>query len=282
MSERNLQVFSDAIAIAGGVTPTPEMGMAAEVLADDVRTLDGLAHRRIAGRISAPNFKDVTISRVLAGEMQLRRQGEPAAPAALSAAAESVRLQTYASFFGFSRESAISAAWDSLVMSVAELVSGAYRLERSMLVALLNSNPALADGTELFHADRGNIVASALSETSLGAAMSTLRSMPGADGNALQTEPALLCIPSTIEVSTRKMLRESDVSLVLFVDSRLTHSVLMPDPRQTPCLALMHLEGADVPRTKVGRLQSNDTWPISASHDVAVAAVGERCVRIGT
>jgi len=238
------------------------------------------SHRAIAGLLSAENFKPTSIMRVLGSELVKRQEGAPAAAVELTAKAEQVSVDTYSGHFMFSRQAAISSAWDVLAGSTAELVAGGYRKERSLLIALMDSNPTLDDGVAQFHADRSNIVTGALSASVLGEAVSALKAIPGADNQPLQTSPAVLAVPSSQEVTAATIARDAGVSLQIFGDSRLSAGYLMADPVQNPVFSILHIGNARQPIANAARLRNTDDWAVKAVHDFAVTAVSSRAVKL--
>ena len=249
-------------------------------IAGDTSRYDA-SHRSIATLLTAENFKPTTIMRVLGSELVKRPEGAAARTLPLTTAQETVSVESYAGSFVFTREAAISSAWDALAGSVAELVAGGYRKERSLLVAQMDANPTMADGIAQFAEARGNVQTGELSIDTLSSAIAKLKALPGADGNPLQTAPAWLAVPTTKQVQASTLLDAAGLRDVrVWSDTRLTAGYLLADPRVSPAFAILHLTGNRGPLTGTRLVRSADYWQIKAVHDVAVAAISTRAVKL--
>ena len=70
----------------------------------------GLSHRAIAGLLKAENRKPTPLMPVIGAELVKRRDDEATQFVSLTAAAETVRVHTYAGHFIFSRQAAVNSA----------------------------------------------------------------------------------------------------------------------------------------------------------------------------
>ncbi len=71
----------------------------------------------------------------------------------------------------------------------------------------IRNNSAIYDGLPLFHADHGNIGSDPLSETSLGAAFTSMRTQASEKGNTLLIKPGFLLVPPELEFMAKKLMR---------------------------------------------------------------------------
>lgn len=270
-----IQAFLSSSDLADLIT-----GTVRRVVSDSSRF--DVSHRRLAALASAPNFKPMTLMRALGSELVHRPHGSPAVPLALSAAQEQVSVETYSGTFAFTREAALGTAWDALVGATGELVAGAYRAERSMLIDLFNANPVMSDGIAQFHSDRANVYIGELSAEALGAAIATLKALPGADGKPLQTQASVLLCPAAREMEAAKLIKDAGLSIEVVGDSRMgTASYLLSEPRRSPAYTILHLDGQRSPVVSVKANPRADVWTIKAVFDIAVAATSTRAVRMG-
>ena len=65
-------------------------------------------------------------------------------------------------------------------------------LESDLFWAIFTGNPAMGDGTALFHANHGNLATGVIGTTALNAAMVAMRSQKGLDGNDSPVDPDAL------------------------------------------------------------------------------------------
>ncbi|MGN7871154.1 prohead protease/major capsid protein fusion protein [Paracoccus sp. 22332] len=109
---------------------------------------------------------------------------------------ESYAIATYGRIIGFSRQMLINddlRAFDRVVQSFG---ASAANLESDILYSILLSNPAMGDGTALFHANHGNLgTAAAITEESLTAMLRAFAVQKDIDGRAITVLPRNIIVP---------------------------------------------------------------------------------------
>ena len=109
---------------------------------------------------------------------------------------ESYAIATYGRIIGFSRQMLINddlRAFDRVVQSFG---ASAANLESDILYSILLSNPAMGDGTALFHANHGNLgTAAAITEESLTAMLRAFALQKDRDGRAITVLPRNIIVP---------------------------------------------------------------------------------------
>ena len=102
--------------------------------------------------------------------------------------------------------------------------------------AVLVSNPAMADGVALFHANHGNLAGTggAISVASLDAARLALRNMKGANGHYRDIVPSILLIPESLRTAAESMLAPFNPAKTDDIRPRWLQSLnVISDPRLT-------------------------------------------------
>jgi len=130
-------------------------------------------------------------------------------------AGQSAQLVAYGRTVGVSRWVFVNDDVGLLANLFAAVGTAAATTEAKMVAALLEGNPTLADGQAMFGAS--NIVAQALSLTSLDAAMKALRVQPTAAGNLANLMAAVLTVAPGLELSARTILKQGGVDDVRVV-----------------------------------------------------------------
>lgn len=159
--------------------------------------------------------------------------------------------------------------------------ANAARLEAGLVYGLLESNPALADGELLFHAAHGNLVASALSISSLSAGLAALKTQPTPAGIAADLDAAYMVVEPDIEFAARTLLHGAGMDSITVIAAAALPTgrwYLFADPAQAPVVALLHLEGSSDGVT-IGPAStrdgvSRDGVQMGIRFDVGVAAIG--------
>ncbi|MFC3631855.1 prohead protease/major capsid protein fusion protein [Paracoccus angustae] len=173
---------------------------------------------------------------------------------------ETLKLATYARAINLSRELLVNDDVHLLGDLTAAFGRAAAQTEADILVDLVTSNPAMADGDPVFDADRGNIgTPGALSITTLSAARLAMRKRTGRDGtNFINVTPKYLVISPELETTAEQLLTQiaaatvDDVNpwtgkLTPLVDPRLPEGTfyLFADPAVAPALQYAYLAGAE-------------------------------------
>ncbi|MCW2366586.1 hypothetical protein M2341_002033 [Sphingobium sp. B7D2B] len=151
---------------------------------------------------NAPDFRKVDVVQMSAMPELLRTNeaGEFKYGTA-SDGKTSYGLLTYGRIIGVSRQLLVNDDLRALERITVGYAAAAARLENRTVYAQLTSNPAMNDGTPLFHADHGNLAGSggAISETTLGAGRTRMRLQKGMQKEELNLAPAYLIAPATQE-----------------------------------------------------------------------------------
>jgi HK97 family phage prohead protease len=182
---------------------------------------------------------------------------------------ETMRLKTYARGLSVSRELLINDDLGLLGDMTAAFGEAAAQTEADILVDLLLSNPALSDGTAVFHASRGNLAGTggALGVSTVDAARQAMRAVTGLDGRTLiNVTPRFLLVGPEIETEAEAFLTSlyaattSDVNpfasrLTLMVEPRIAGDrwLIFADPARLPCLqygSLASAQGVQIQRTE--------------------------------
>lgn len=176
---------------------------------------------------------------------------------------ETYSVETFGRIFSISRQALINDDLGAFTQIPAKLGNAARAFEAAQLVAKLVANPAMSDGTAVFHADHGNLAASgaAPSVTTLGAARNAMRRQTGIGGEPINAAPYALVVPPELETAAEQLLtqinatKSEDVNpfgtMLLAVEPRLTDTgawYVAADPATIDGLEYAYLEGAPGPQ----------------------------------
>lgn len=177
--------------------------------------------------------------------------------------AETYSVETFGRIFAISRQALINDDLGAFTQIPAKLGNAARAFEAAQLVAKLVDNPAMSDGTAVFHADHGNLAASgaAPSITTLAAARTAMRRQTGLDSQPIDAKPYAVVVAPEMETAAEQLLTEinatntDDVNpfgkLMLAVEPRLTDTgawYVAADPATIDGLEYAYLEGAPGPQ----------------------------------
>lgn len=151
------------------------------------------------------------------------------------------------------------------------------------------SDRLLGDGESLFHVDHGNLIAAALDETNLFAALAALRDQLTPAGITADLDAKFVVCASGLEGLARKLLHVAgldEITVIAAAGLPAGRWFVFADPVQSPVIALLHLEGANggllVGPAKRKNDASTDGVLLGLRHDAGVVAVGRvGCVRGG-
>ncbi len=173
----------------------------------------------------------------------------------------------------------------------------ARRKECDLVYAALTSNPKLADGKALFHADHKNIATAAgLSVSSLSAARTIMRKQRGLNSKApLNLQPRYLIVPAAMEglaeqilASTVDPTKNNDTpnlqfirNMELVVDARLdevseTEWYVAASPTQVDTITRAYLAGAARPYYETREGWEVDGWSVKCRMEFAAVPVDFR------
>ena len=154
----------------------------------------------------------------------------------------------------------------------------------------LEANSALSDGTELFHADRGNLLtgaSSVLDADGLDAASAALRGLTDSSGTKFNCVPQVLVVPPALETQAAVVLRTMAGAtrdrLELVVQPELTDAnawYLFPDPSISPVIRVLALAGQKlVPSVSSRVTLSGENVEFRAVLDFGTVSVSARAVK---
>jgi len=208
-------------------------------------------HRAFCAEIECRDFKPTAICTTdIDSEMaEVGEQGEITQGRVIVGNGTEAQLRTFARYLRASRALIVNDDAGMLADAAAQLGTAGARTEAREVYAVLEANPTLDDGELVFHADHGNIVASAFDATSLGAAMAALRTMTLMGGNQADLPAAHLVVAADLELAARKLIHESGLQITVTATGRLTTGrwYLLPAPEVAPTVGVLKLRGASNP-----------------------------------
>ena len=191
--------------------------------------------------------------------------------------AEPIQLATYGKLFSISRQAIINDDLMAFTDIPRKMGRAAARTVGDLVFNILTSNPAMSDGTVLFHANHKNLAASgsAISAASIGAGRTAMKTQT--DGKAtLNISTSFIIVPAALEDTAQiLMMSETDPSKTnsrvpnpvrnaaeVIVDARLdaasvTAWYLSADPNIFDTIEVGYLDGVAAPF-----LDSQDGWTI--------------------
>ncbi|MEM6383448.1 MAG: prohead protease/major capsid protein fusion protein [Pseudomonadota bacterium] len=185
-------------------------------------------------------------------------------------AKESYAIGTYGTIIGLTRQAIINDDLGAFNDVAGQLGRASTEFEAQFMVDLVVSNagsgPIMDDGDALFHANHGNLAASAseMTVTSISSARLAMRRQKGINGRVIAATPKYLLVPPELETRAESLVtivtptRTDDVNpfggrLEVLVEPRLTDAerwYLVADPTQVEGLEYAYLQGAEGPQTE--------------------------------
>jgi hypothetical protein len=230
----------------------------------------------------APDLEKVLES----GEFQYGTIGE---------AQEVYALATYGRIIAVTRQTLINDDLDAFTRIPAAFGASAADLESDIVYAILMQNPAMADGTALFHGDHGNLgTASAINEDALSEAYRLFAQQTGLEGRRVSILPQfILTPPGQRSVEARKQITAttpsstSDVNpyagrMQVIEEPRLLPEsgddpwFLAADPARIDTVEYAYLDGQEGVFTETRMGFEVDGMEIKARHDFAAKAIDWR------
>lgn len=121
---------------------------------------------------------------------------------------EQIQLATYGKKFPITRQTIINDNLRAFTKIPRKMGMAAKRTIGDLVFAILTGNPAMTDGTALFHADHKNLGAGALNTASLDALRTLMRKQK--DGNAvLNIRPEYLIVPAALEGAAMQVIESA-------------------------------------------------------------------------
>ena len=167
----------------------------------------------IARRTSASDFKD--IARLQLGEApQLEKVNESGEfkRGTMGEAKERYRVETYGKVMAITRQVIINDDLDAFTRVPSLFGTSAATLESDIVWSIITDNPAMGDGTALFHANHKNLTAAgtALDVVNLGKARTAMAKQTGLDGKTiLNIRPIMLVVPSSLELTAEQLIAQN-------------------------------------------------------------------------
>ncbi|WP_334150360.1 prohead protease/major capsid protein fusion protein [Hyphomicrobium sp.] len=174
---------------------------------------------------------------------------------------ESVGLDTFGRMFAISRQAIVNddlGAFDDLPR---RLGIAAANFEAEQLASVLAANPVMSDGTQLFHANHGNLAAAggAIATATVSAGRLAMRRQTDEAGQLIGVAPTTLVVGPALETAAEQFLAAINptattdaqpIRLQLAVEPRIAGNAwhLAASPSQIDGLCFAHLEGAPGPQ----------------------------------
>ena len=221
------------------------------------------ALKQLCRRRSLVNFKDSTSIRLgEMGQLEELDEGGEIRHTSRAEAGEKMALKTYARAISLSRTLLLNDDLGMLADTVSALGAAAAQTEASILAGLLNDNPALSDGTAVFHADRSNLTAGqavAPAVAALTEARKAMRTRKGLDGvTIIDIAPRFIVTGADGETAGEQVLADLYPNTVgnvnpfssklgLVVEPRLDSTAwyVFADPGRTAALQYGYLASAE-------------------------------------
>lgn len=266
--------FSAILAEAGAVLANRRFSATAE-------------HRGFCAEIECRDFRPVTVYATGTDEElpEVNEFAEVTQGGVVVGNGTTASLRTYTRTLRVTRQLIINDEAHIISDAVAQLGTAGARTEAREVYAALQSNPTLDDGGPVFHADYGNVIASALDATSLGQGMAALRSMVVIGGNQADLAAAHLVVAADLELAARKLVHESGLSLTVTASARLATGrwYLLPNAGAAPTIAVLKLRGSKQPILVEGWQEefAYDGAAMRARCDTGAALVSRTLIRGG-
>jgi len=194
----------------------------------------------IARRATAADFKEM--HRVQLGEApQLEKVNEAGEfkRGTIGEGKERYRVETWGKIIGITRQVIINDDLDAFTRVPSLFGTAAATLESDVVWGIVTSNPNMADGVALFHANHKNLTGTgtALDVANLGKARAAMAKQTGLDGKTvLNVRPAFLVVPSSLEVPAEQMIAQNLVPATVLdvVPASIRSLAVIAEPRLDP------------------------------------------------
>lgn len=211
---------------------------------------------------------------------------------------EPITLATYGRMIRITRQAIINDDLTILGSIPRKMGRAARRTIGDLVFAILTGNPAMSDGTALFHADHRNLAGSggAPNIATMSAARAAMRTQrEKADGPALNITPKYMLVPAALETASAQLLTSTvDPSAnkghatnpvagmaELIVDGRLdvasaTAWYLAADPNAFDTIEVAYLDGVQSPYIEQQQMWTADGVEMKVRIDAGVAPLDFR------
>ncbi len=246
----------------------------------------------LAKKSTLPDFREA--HRLRAGEFgALKPLGEHGEieHASREESKQSIQVEPFARRIDYSMKAMLNDDLSALTDASEQFGVAAAARDAEELVSVLNANPQMDDGQNLFSAAHDNTEAwNLIGVESISAIRQSMRATTGLDGvTLLNIAPKYLVVGRGLETSAEQFLAAYQAQhfsetnpfqskLTLMVEPRLDpfEWFVFADPALAPVLELAHLAGREGPQIETQ--QAWDTWGVSfrCIHVVGAAAIGWR------
>jgi hypothetical protein len=184
----------------------------------------------------------------------------------------SVALRTYGKIVAVSRQLVVNGDLVRVLSSLKNVAGTAARQEALLLANLMEASVNMSDGQPMFDAQFMNVEATALDATSLGAAVSLLRTQHTSSGQPAGLSARHLVVAPDLEFAARRLVHDSGMSIEVSALAGLTVGrwFLLADPDVCPVVGLLQLEGsrAALRVEQLGFIFESDALPIRVTADL--------------
>ena len=167
-----------------------------------------------ARQVTAPDFK--TIARIQLGDAptldKINESGE-FKRGTVSDGKEQYALATYGKVVGINRQTIINDDLGAFTRLPEMFGRAAADLQSDTVWSIITSNPAMGDGTTLFHANHANLsgAAAAINVASLGEARAGMRKQKGLNGRFINIMAKYLIVPAAIETVAEQYVTQTNI-----------------------------------------------------------------------
>lgn len=205
-----------------------------------------------------PDFKSASVVQLGDAPSLLKvPEGGEIKRGTIGEAAESYALATYGRIVAVTRQTIVNDDLGAFTRLPEMFGRAAADLESDLVYAQIITNPTMADGTALFHADHGNLGSGVISVTSLGAGRAAMRKQTGLGGRLINVQASFLLVPPELETLAQQFTSSAYVpnqsstinpftSLTPIAEPRLTDAApwyLVASPGQVDTVELAYLDG---------------------------------------
>ncbi|MHB1427754.1 MAG: phage major capsid protein [Rhodocyclaceae bacterium] len=274
---------SPGAALASGLTSSDfKVALASAFNVVTVRAFEAHAgHLKITTPVDVANFRQHEFTSVDI-DFSLTEVNELSELTAVSSINEAAGLPAQVKSYGrnllLSRQLIINDNVGLAAGLFRQIGAAAARHEAAMVYSLIESNPTLADDMPMFHGDHGNVQASALDESSLGAAMGKLRLMQTPLMEPVNLAAAVLVVAPDLELGAIKLAHQCNLNLAIVCSVWLPPGrwYLGASPELSPYVGILRLRGSES-GVRVGPSRKKferDGVPLGVRLDTGVVALG--------
>ncbi len=244
------------------------------------------------------NAADFRVQRRLRpGEFpQLKKVGELAeyTDGTFGETEETWKIDKYGRILGLSYEAQVNDDLDAFGRATRSITLAASTFEGQLLAKAITSNPDMADGDPVFHANHGNLITDAdFGTAGLSKARTAMRLQKGVDGvTPLNIAPQFILVPAALETTAEQIVSEiypaeveaSNASfrrLTVVTDALLdavseVDTYVFSSPSAAPSLVLGYRDGNTAPFVETQQGFRVDALEIKVRHEVGVGWIDYR------